>query len=723
RAVRQSPKSRRLRMEPLENRALLAVDAFGGGASLAESNVEETWGPDPAPAAFSASVLATDAAIVDVSGVNATSTAASFSVQTETPEPVAPPSFEQLMEALGQVKIESLDDEFDAASLSYLDDATDETAATSDAVARRVVFYDSSADDFDASFLNVCEPNLYYIDTASSVAETTGVSSRSGGSDGVYAQITPLGSTLLLECDGFPSGGGIAESFFSVVVPNLGSTSRALRVTPSAGSGAILNQDYIVVANSPDGEGPAEPYAIGGGDYFDVSGGTTFYVVPLNESVIEAKEDFSLGLSVVEYGSGGGTVAELEPIIASIVDDDTFSLDSVTFNDIGLCPDPTVITSTPPNPAPWNDPHWVKNHPELTFPVLYACVEEEAINCDAVISGEIDPTYSYEIRAVWEYDGETYVSDWSAYNNGNANVEFFKTFLEIFGERQAYYAPNFTLTWEFKIVGEDTVREIGDSINPLYVTYDAPATLNLYHTVVHTGCAAASGKNTETDVFDAIWEKFESLNIKEVTVVNGAVVEGETLSYYGKDPIGDDEEILKELYFDTSLTACNTPSRAREIYIDTGLSGTYFLLAGLDGTCVDWQPFALNVLQAQGLAPTSVSITVAPSPETPGQYDAIQVSPLLLGQGGGTPRENIWKGHELIEYNGKIYDPSYGKDYGAANAAAQTFISQALVSVGEVVSVTPAPHNDYGKRYKPQKTSEFEINQDLYFSWPTSVEE
>ncbi|MBP3557441.1 MAG: hypothetical protein J6K20_07060 [Thermoguttaceae bacterium] len=32
RAVRPSPKSRRLRMEPLENRALLAVDAFGGAA-------------------------------------------------------------------------------------------------------------------------------------------------------------------------------------------------------------------------------------------------------------------------------------------------------------------------------------------------------------------------------------------------------------------------------------------------------------------------------------------------------------------------------------------------------------------------------------------------------------------------------------------------------------------------------------------------------------------
>ena len=66
RAVRQSPKSRRLRMEPLENRALLAVDAFGGAASLVGSDVGESWGSDPAPA-FSASELSTDAAETTIS--------------------------------------------------------------------------------------------------------------------------------------------------------------------------------------------------------------------------------------------------------------------------------------------------------------------------------------------------------------------------------------------------------------------------------------------------------------------------------------------------------------------------------------------------------------------------------------------------------------------------------------------------------------------------------
>ena len=201
-AVRQSPKSRRLRMEPLENRALLAVDAFGGAASLIDSDVGENWGPDPAPAAFSAYVLATDAAIVDVSGVNATLDVASFSVQAETPEPVAPPSFDQLMESLGMIEIESLDDESDVASASYLDEAASTTQLLnslnlqdiSQGEPRQVVFYDSSAADFDESTLNLDDESVYYVDAAnandegaesySATPRSGGNSSNSGGSGG-----------------------------------------------------------------------------------------------------------------------------------------------------------------------------------------------------------------------------------------------------------------------------------------------------------------------------------------------------------------------------------------------------------------------------------------------------------------------------------------------------------------------------------------------------------
>lgn len=57
RAVRSTPQGRRLRLEALENRSLLAVDALGAAASL---DVGESWGPEPEPA-FSASELASAA--------------------------------------------------------------------------------------------------------------------------------------------------------------------------------------------------------------------------------------------------------------------------------------------------------------------------------------------------------------------------------------------------------------------------------------------------------------------------------------------------------------------------------------------------------------------------------------------------------------------------------------------------------------------------------------
>ncbi len=332
RAVRTSPKSRRLRMEPLENRALLAVDAFGASAFL---DVGESGGPDPAPAAFSASVLATDAEVIDVSGVNATLAETSFSVQTETPEPVAPPSFDQLMESLGMIEIESLGDESDAASLSYLD-ATDATQVSeAQAEARQVVFYDSSAADFDASTLNLDDESVYYVDAAnagdaesysvtprsggsSSGSGGSGGSSSSGGSGGVTVDdpndcsLTTSGSTEIFETATFTGSGGSDHG------PYFGFTTSAI---PSGywayvrfkGGSAVYGQDYVVRCATV-GEGgvvtPNMSYVSGGsnpdGSYdIYVYGPASYSVVPLNDSVLESNETVVAGFYLVDMQSGG----------------------------------------------------------------------------------------------------------------------------------------------------------------------------------------------------------------------------------------------------------------------------------------------------------------------------------------------------------------------------------------------------------------------------------
>ncbi|MBQ6827267.1 MAG: cadherin repeat domain-containing protein, partial [Thermoguttaceae bacterium] len=368
RAVRQSPKSRRLRMEPLENRALLTVDAFGGAASSIDSDVGATWGPDPEPAAFSASVLATDAAIVDVSAVDATLADASFNVQVETPEPLAPPSFEQLMETLGQVKIESLDDESDAASLSFLDEAASATQLLnslnlqdiSQGTPRQVVFYDSSDADFDESTLNLDDESVYYVDAANvSDAESYSATPRSGGgnsggssnsgggnsggssnsgggnsggssnsgggnsggsnnpgdttvNDPSDCHLTTYGSPVIFECATFTGSGGSDQGpYFGFSTPSI--PAGYIGYVSFEGGDAVYGEDYVVTMatlGENDVVTPNSDYVSGGKDSNDVYnvyvyGQVTYSVVPLNDFAFEALEEVVAKLYLVDVMSGG----------------------------------------------------------------------------------------------------------------------------------------------------------------------------------------------------------------------------------------------------------------------------------------------------------------------------------------------------------------------------------------------------------------------------------
>jgi len=337
RAVRPSSKSRRLRMEPLENRALLAVDAFGGAAF---ADVGESWGPDPEPA-FSASVLATDASIIDVSEIDATSVAASFSVQVETPTPVAPPSFDQLMEALGMIEIESLDDASDVASLSCLDEAVSATQLLnslnlqdiSQGTPRQVVFYDSSDVDFDASTLNLDDESVYYVDAANanddgdaesysatprsgggSNSGGSGGSSNSGGSTSVVPndyQFTTYGSTTIFESATYDSSGGSNQGpFFAFTTPaSIPSGYEAF--VRFEGTGAVYGHDYYVsTANIVDGVATPQHslyYSNPSQGNYDlyVSGGTSYCVIPINDGVLEQAEALVATFYLVDTNSGG----------------------------------------------------------------------------------------------------------------------------------------------------------------------------------------------------------------------------------------------------------------------------------------------------------------------------------------------------------------------------------------------------------------------------------
>ena len=78
------------------------------------------------------------------------------------------------------IEIESLGEESDAVSLSCLDEAASATQLLnslnlqdiSQGTPRQVVFYDSSAADFDALTLKLDDESVYYVDVAESNGPT-----------------------------------------------------------------------------------------------------------------------------------------------------------------------------------------------------------------------------------------------------------------------------------------------------------------------------------------------------------------------------------------------------------------------------------------------------------------------------------------------------------------------------------------------------------------------
>jgi hypothetical protein len=128
------------------------------------------------------------------------------------------------------------------------------------------------------------------------------------------------------------------------------------------------------------------------------------------------------------------------------------------------------------------------------------------------------------------------------------------------------------------------------------VSRDTPQTAELFHTVVHIGCAVASGKSTEQDVFDAIWSKFagNDICISRVKIDGGAVVDDPSgkLYYYGKHLL-------------TSSTGNPVPpgepnnefTQARSNQVQN----TSKLLEIGDGTCGAWAYFFTDVAKVHNV--------------------------------------------------------------------------------------------------------------------------
>jgi len=86
-------------------------------------------------------------------------------------------------------------------------------------------------------------------------------------------------------------------------------------------------------------------------------------------------------------------------------------------------------------------------------------------------------------------------------------------------------ADNVTITWS--IADNNTFT----STHKVYVIGGEMSSLSgrNYHTLIDIGCTAAAGKNTEEEIFYAIWNKFKTLSIKRI---DG----GADINYWGANP-------------------------------------------------------------------------------------------------------------------------------------------------------------------------------------------
>ncbi|MBQ9372444.1 MAG: hypothetical protein IJU03_09660 [Thermoguttaceae bacterium] len=463
---------------------------------------------------------------------------------------------------------------------------------------------------------------------------------------------------------------------------------------------------------------------------------TTITIEAIDDSIIERLYE-TLSFRIVSAWSTSNSFSyDSTSYAIKIKDNDSLYLDTVQYlGNIDLVSDTQGTFGTH-----WgNATHWVNNYPQYTLPVAYSSYN--VMQCESVTIGNVDPEVDVTVRFGWKYrdlNGVLQIaySNWTSrsISTGISTNQLLNQFRTLFGDESAYYDLDSCLEWEFRVNNEDRGDDgrFGGNVNPLYVTYKPPVGYpnGVYHSVVDIGCRAAhrtAGGDSEQTVFIKIWDKFETLTINKVDLIQGIVSQGELLTYYGKDvsnnsmiiPVKNHLSINKIGTNDYSLT--QLPSLARELSVfpsqhydansqqlrhpteSINAYTTDSLLYFKDGLCGTWDDFATDVFAAQGITVTKVSISVNNIDGY--QYPRFQVKNNVQGQGNIIPRENTWLNHALLLYNNVIYDPSYGTSYGSISSFKNNFINK-VDSVGHRIDATgTASQLHYGYWYIPDKTA------------------
>ena len=228
------------------------------------------------------------------------------------------------------------------------------------------------------------------------------------------------------------------------------------------------------------------------------------------------------------------------------------------------------------------------------------------------------------------------------------------------------------IIWEMKVkrAGEPEGgwEPVGESVNDLYLTLGKPIaegeggiSYKHFHTLFDISCRYGMG-STDSSLIDGVWEYFAKKQVKRS--------DGDTLKYYGN-------------WTDGNLA-----------------SNTSELLQTKDGMCMAWTRFLLDVLKVHGFRESENAIYVKPKLS---DYFFVKTweNIVLLGTSGNakysfknieseslymnnsynwdfkevnllspSPSQNNnlpqsdFGNHIIAKIDGKLYDPSYGVEYG-----------------------------------------------------------
>lgn len=278
-------------------------------------------------------------------------------------------------------------------------------------------------------------------------------------------------------------------------------------------------------------------------------------------------------------------------------------------------------------PREYRKPHWEAG--KEPSPVCYK--KNSTATADVVIDAPgVDNGTRIDVRGKWK--GDVFFTGHANKGEAQAVTVSVTTAANALPNEIDHINP-MLLSWEYSVDGANGPFEhIGDSQNEVFVIYGTPG-VPLHHTVLRVSCANAKGI---ADLSNAAKQKIML------------------------DKIFDD--------FHEDLVVLNIRWAILRYYGGGGASGSGLepFLTSSDGKCGHWAPFLVNTVKVQD---TTFPIAKVQLLSKSGLGFMVKTDgvdkygrPRSVPAQGGIPTRADFPDHAVVKFDGKYYDPSYGKE-------------------------------------------------------------